>query len=119
MNPYLSIAPKPVRSRKRRREHRTCSAEAATKTCWLCGRNGCSDPLDEHHVFGGAFRGKSEQYGAVVYLCHNRCHENGPEAVHRNADTMLALHQWGQRKLMEENGWTEEDFIREFGRNYI
>lgn len=29
------------------------------------------------------------------------------------------LHEYGQRKAMEENGWTVDDFIREFGRNYI
>jgi hypothetical protein len=119
MNPYLNIAPKPVRSGKRQKEIRRPGAEAAPRTCWLCGRNGCGDPLDKHHIFGGAFRRKSEQYGATVYLCHNRCHESGEQAVHRSADTMLALHQWGQQTLMEENGWTEEDFVREFGRNYI
>jgi len=32
---------------------------------------------------------------------------------------MAALHQFGQRKAMAENGWTADDFIREFGRNYI
>lgn len=89
------------------------------RECWLCGRNGCGDPLDGHHIFGGCNRKKSEQYGLVVYLCHSRCHENGKEAAHKNAETMLRLHQWGQQKVMEEQGWTTEDFIREFGRNYI
>ena len=26
------------------------------KRCWLCGRNGADDPLDVHHIFGGANR---------------------------------------------------------------
>jgi len=51
------------------------------RVCWRCGRNGCVDPLDKHHLFGGALRKKSEQYGLVVYLCNNRCHENGTEAA--------------------------------------
>lgn len=90
------------------------------KVCWLCGKNGCCDPLDKHHIFGGrAFRPKSEKYGLYVYLCHNSCHIFGKEAVHQNKDTMLKLKQYGQRKAMEENGWSVEDFIREFGRNYL
>lgn len=87
--------------------------------CWLCGRNGCADPLDKHHIFGGGNRRKSEQYGLFVYLCHNRCHENGPEAVHRNPETAQKLHEYGQRLVMEEQGWTVEDFRLEFGRNYL
>lgn len=87
--------------------------------CWLCGRNGSDDPLDRHHIFPGAYRSKSERYGLVVYLCHNRCHIFGKYAVHNNADTMLRLKQYGQRKAMSEQGWSVEDFIREFGKNYI
>lgn len=89
------------------------------RTCWLCGRNGMVDPLDKHHIFGGAFRKKSEKLGLTVYLCHSRCHENGREAAHKNKDTMLALKQYGQRKAMEENDWTVDDFRREFGKNYL
>ena len=89
------------------------------RKCFLCGGNGNGDPLDRHHIFGGSRRKKSERYGLVVDLCHNRCHIFGEYAAHKNADTMLALHQYGQRKAMEENNWTTEDFIREFGKNYI
>ena len=89
------------------------------RKCFLCGGNGNGDPLDRHHIFGGSRRKKSERYGLVVDLCHNRCHIFGEYAAHKNADTMLELHQYGQRKAMEENNWTTEDFIREFGKNYI
>ena len=87
--------------------------------CFLCGRNGNGDPLDRHHIFGGAFRKKSERYGLVVYLCHNRCHIFGKDAVHNNAETMLKVKQYGQRKWLEETGGTTEDFIKEFGKNYL
>lgn len=87
--------------------------------CWLCGCNGYSDPLDKHHIFGGSNRKKSERYGLYVYLCHNKCHIFGRYSAHQNKDTMLKLHQHGQRKAMEENEWTTEDFIREFGKNYL
>ena len=89
------------------------------RTCWLCGANGSGDRLDRHHIFPGAYRNKSEKYGLVVDLCHESCHIFGPEAAHNNAKTMRELKKYGQRKAMEEQGWTTEDFIREFGKNYI
>ena len=89
------------------------------RECWLCGRNGSADPLDRHHIFGGPNRKKSERLGLVVDLCHFRCHIFGKEAVHNNAENMQKLHEYGQRKAMEENNWTTDDFIREIGRNYL
>lgn len=26
------------------------------RVCWLCGRNGNGDPLECHHIFGGAMQ---------------------------------------------------------------
>ena len=89
------------------------------KKCFLCGRNGSADPLDRHHIFGGPDRKKSEQYGLTVYLCHNTCHIFGREAVHNNAENMLYVKQYGQRKAMREQGWTVQQFINEFGKNYL
>lgn len=89
------------------------------KKCWLCGRNGSVDPLDKHHIFCGANRKKSEKYGLWVYLCHDRCHIFGPDSVHQNKETMDRLHKYGQRRAMQENGWTIDDFIKKFGKNYI
>ncbi len=89
------------------------------RSCWLCGRNGTADPLDKHHIFGGACRRKSEEYGLVVWLCHRRCHLSGRRAVHSCRETMDALHQYGQRLAMEQQGWTREEFMLEFGRNYL
>lgn len=89
------------------------------KECWLCEKNGNADPLDKHHIFGGVNRKKSEKYGLYVYLCHNECHIFGEDSAHQNRVTMQMLHEYGQRKAMEEQNWTKKDFIREFGRNYI
>lgn len=89
------------------------------RVCWLCGGYDGIDLLDRHHLFGGAFRKKSEKYGLWVYLHHHSCHIFGPLSVHQNKDTMRRLHQYGQRKAMEENNWTVEDFIKEFGKNYL
>ena len=89
------------------------------RRCFLCGRNGASDPLDLHHIFPGPYRKKSEKYGLVVYLCGNRCHRNGKTAVHRSGEQMRRLRRYGQLKAMQEQGWTEDDFRREFGKSYL
>ena len=98
---------------------RMTTAKDLPQQCFLCGRNGTTDPLDAHHIFGGANRKLSERYGLVVPLCHFRCHESGPKAVHRCRETMDALRAWGQEKAMREQGWSIEDFRRVFGRNYL
>ena len=90
------------------------------KTCWLCGANGSADPLDKHHLFGGALRKKSERDGLYVYLCHNQCHIFGRYAAHQCVETMQALHEYGERKwLTERPGAAVGDFIREYGKNYL
>ena len=83
--------------------------------CVLCGS---SRRIEKHHIFGGALRKKSEKYGLTVDLCHY-CHNEPPNGVHFNKDKMLELKQYGQRKVMEEQGWTTEKFIEEFRKNYL
>lgn len=87
--------------------------------CFLCGRNGNGDPLERHHIFGGANRNLSEKYGLTVMLCGNRCHRNGEFAAHQCRTTAELLHQYGEKKWMQETGGTIEDFISIFGRNYL
>lgn len=89
--------------------------------CYLCGRSGYEsrEHLDKHHVFGAALRSKSEEYGAFVYLCQGACHIYGKNAVHKNAEINNRLKAEAQRAVMEENGWSVEDFRREFYKNYI
>ena len=83
--------------------------------CFLCHkwRN-----LEEHHIFGGPYRDKSTKYKLTVDLCWE-CHRTGPEAAHRCRETREQLQEYGQRKAMREQGWSVEDFIREFGKNHI
>lgn len=89
------------------------------RQCFLCGRNGSGDPLEKHHIFGGANRKLSEADGLYVYLCGNRCHRNGENAVHKNADTMLFLHKYGERLWLKKTGKTIADFIARYGKNYL
>ena len=83
--------------------------------CDLCGRY---LPIERHHVYPGPFRKKSDKYGAVADLCH-WCHNEPPDGVHHNRDMAEELKREYQIRLMEENGWTEEQFIKEFGRSYF
>ena len=77
------------------------------------------EPLDEHHVYGGANRKKSEQYGLKVYIHHNKCHIFGKYSVHLNAELDMALKAKVQKIAMRHYGWTIEDFRNIFGKNYI
>lgn len=83
--------------------------------CFLCGRETITE---KHHIFGAALKKKSEKYGLLVDLCHY-CHNEPPIGAHHNKDTMLYLHQYGQRKVMAEQNWTIEDFRKEFYKNYL
>ena len=85
------------------------------KKCYLCGRNGSMDPLEQHHIFGGANRKLSEKYGLKVWLCGDRCHRNGPEAVHKNKQVAVVLKAKGQ--IAFEN-YYDGNFLQIFGRNY-
>lgn len=85
------------------------------RECFLCGRRGW---IERHHIFGGANRKKSDKLGLVVDLCHD-CHNEPPLGVHHNKEAMLRLKQYGQKKAMLEQGWSAEEFIREFGKNYL
>lgn len=89
------------------------------RKCFLCGRNGNGDPLERHHIFGAANRPLSEKYGLTVYLCGNRCHRTGPFSAHQNAEVAAYLHRYGQKKAMQEQGWTIGQFIEVFGKNYL
>lgn len=55
----------------------------------------------------------------MVDLCHHRCHEYGPKAAHQSEQTMDELHRWGQKKAMLEQGWSVDEFVRQFGKNYL
>lgn len=83
--------------------------------CWLCDCNG-RGKMDRHEVFGGAYRTKSKRFGLWVHLCHDDCHLNG---VHKSASAAEILKAEAQRIAMKEYGWSIDDFIREFGKNYI
>ena len=82
--------------------------------CFICEQNPCGDPLDKHHIYGGALRDKSEKYGLFVYLHHNRCHIFGNDSAHKNKDMRRRLEQMAKERAMEVYGWTSEEFNKIF-----
>ncbi len=86
-----------------------------TGTCFLCGN---WETVEVHHIFGGPFRTKADKLGLTVQLCP-WCHQYDADSAHKSAETRKILHKYGQRKAMAEQEWSAEDFIREFGSNYL
>ena len=75
--------------------------------------------LNRHEVFfGTGNRKKSIEYGLVVFLTPEM-HNMSDFGVHFNRDFDLQLKEIGQRAAMKYYGWSVEDFIREFGANYL
>ena len=85
-------------------------------TCFLCGKEGL---LEEHHVFGGPLRDKSEKYGLKVGLCGDSCHRLGKKAAHQCRETSDALKQFWQIKYMMSHKSSVSDFRKEFYKNYL
>ena len=71
-----------------------------------------------HEIFGGANRPISIKYGLVIYLTP-KMHNIGNNGIHFNKDFMEYAHKIGQKAYMEYYNKTIEDFIKEFGRNYL
>ena len=87
-------------------------------TCFLCGANGTMDYLHWHHIFGGPNRRWSEKFGLKVRLCGQKCHEHGPQAVHKCRKTDLYLKAERQKAFEEYHG-SREEFQQIFGRNWL
>ena len=90
-----------------------------TDHCFLCGANSNLEPLDMHHIFNKSYKKKSEAYGLVVYLHHSKCHIFGKDSVHQNVCVNVALQAHAQQKAMEYYGWTKEEFMQRFDKNYL
>lgn len=86
------------------------------KECYITGT---PYNLHEHHIFEGrGIRQLSEKYGLKVWLRAD-WHNMSNYGVHFNKELDLSLKQMAQKKAMEHYGWSTEDFIKIFGRNYL
>lgn len=79
--------------------------------CQICGE---FMPCERHHVFGGTSRQISDKYGAVVWLCR-KCHR----AYHDHPAAYQWIKEKTQARVMFEQGWTTEDWIKHFYKNYL
>ena len=83
------------------------------KECFVCAK---TYDLECHHIFRGAYRRKSENYGLKVWLCHE--HHTGNKGVHNgNVAVDRYLKELAQRKF--EETYSREKFIETFGRSYL
>jgi hypothetical protein len=82
-------------------------------SCQLCGTTVW---LENHHIFGGPYRKKSEKYGFVITLCH-RQHNEPPDGVHHNRANSNELKRMAQTEYEKTHSRTE--FISEFGKSYL
>ena len=87
----------------------------AKKECVVCGKKEC---IHTHEVFYGINRKKSIKDGCCVYLCGMH-HNLSNEGVHYNHKLDIALKQLMQRRWMEYYEKDVDDFIKEYGRNYL
>lgn len=74
-------------------------------------------PVERHHVFGAANKWRSEKYGFIAPLRPD-LHPNGVFAGVHAKEVDLALKMRSQAYYEEHYG-TREEFIKEFGRNYL
>lgn len=84
-----------------------------TTRCYLCGNR--AGKLDRHEPCQGRNRRISKAYGMWVALCHRPCHL---EIAHGDKAVADMLKQRAQIAAMNTYGWTKEEFIKRFGRNY-
>lgn len=81
--------------------------------CYFSGSN----QVERHHIFGGAYRKKSEARGYVMPLRPD-LHPNGAYAGKDAKQIDLHLKSLAQRHYEEHYG-TREDFIKEFGKSVL
>lgn len=84
--------------------------------CYLCGRR--DKKLDRHEIFPGPYRDKCKEDGLWILLCNQPCHE-GKDGAQYNRGIRERLSAEAQEKAMEVYGWTTEQFIARYGKNWI
>lgn len=84
-----------------------------TNECFICKSDYC---LETHHLMNGAYKKAAEKHGLLIKVCPN-CHTQAPGAIHRDSLVLKDLKKIGQEYFEQTS--TREEFIKEFGRNYL
>lgn len=78
----------------------------------------CKDRANAlHEIYFGKNRQNSMKRGCVIPLCQE--HHLGASGVHLNRDLDIKIKRICQKKFMELNNSTIDEFIKIFGRNYL
>lgn len=86
------------------------------KECYITGS---TYNLHKHHIFEGAANRKlSERDGLWIWLRAD-WHNLSDYGVHFNKELDLKLKRIAQKKWQEYYNKTKEDFIKEYGKNYL
>lgn len=72
----------------------------------------------KHHVFQNANRKRSERDGLFIYLTPEM-HNMSDKGIHFNQPFMEYAHYKGQLAWMQYYKKTKEEFIEEYGKNYL
>lgn len=84
----------------------------SSQKCLLCGK---TSPLEEHHVFEGVYRQRSDKYGLTVLLCPD-CHRLSPNSVHRNGELNRLLKKAAQERFEEKR--SSKEFMKIFKKSW-
>lgn len=84
-----------------------------TDECFICKKR---YRLETHHIMNGPYKKASERHGLLIKVCGD-CHRMAPDSIHRNSKMMRRLKKFGQKYF--EQTHTREEFIKEFGKNYL
>jgi hypothetical protein len=74
--------------------------------------------LVRHEIFFGPYRQKSIMLGLIAFLTPEM-HNMGNYSVHNYRENDLILKRAGQRAAMDYYRWSTEEFIKQFGKNYL
>ena len=78
--------------------------------CYLCG----CPATDTHHIFNGALRNKSEEYGATIRVCRE-CHN----LIHKDYSLRESLKAEFQHRIMVEHNISKNEWLDIFHKNYL
>ena len=85
------------------------------KQCYVCGS---LSNIHIHEVYYGKNRQKSIDNGLCVYLC-GRHHNQSNEGIHFNHNLDLKVKKEIEKRWLEINNKTIDDFIKLIGKNYL
>lgn len=85
------------------------------KQCYVCGS---LNNIHIHEVYYGKNRQKSIANGLCIYLC-GRHHNQSNEGIHFNHNLDLKVKKEMEKRWLEINNKTIDDFIKLIGKNYL